>query len=152
MLTDSCSSNEFSSREEEQQGCPAAGSPLPAITWNKDGRPLESAGGGGVTVLDRGRRLEIQRAHLSDAGVYRCVAANLAGAAELTHSLQVYAPPVVSSPGGAVTVVVNEAARLRCEASGVPPPGLTWLKDGSPVASESHGLQVFIRTDSPHVA
>lgn len=51
-------------------------------------------------------------------------------------------PPVISSRGGTVTVVVNEAARLECEATGVPQPSLTWLKDGSPVASVSHGLQV----------
>lgn len=51
-------------------------------------------------------------------------------------------PPVISSRGGTVTVVVNEPARLECEATGVPLPSLTWLKDGSPVASVSHGLQV----------
>ena len=38
--------------------------------------------------------------------------------------------------------MVNEEARLQCEASGVPPPSLTWLKDGSPVASVSDGIQV----------
>lgn len=43
-----------------------------------------------------------------------------------------------------MTVVVNEAARLQCEATGVPLPSLTWLKDGSPVASVSHGIQVCI--------
>lgn len=53
-------------------------------------------------------------------------------------------PPVISSRGGTVTVVVNEPARLECEATGVPLPSLTWLKDGSPVASVSHGIQVPI--------
>lgn len=52
--------------------------------------------------------------------------------------------PVISSRGGTVTVVVNEPARLECEATGVPLPSLTWLKDGSPVASVSHGIQVPI--------
>ncbi|XP_042370765.1 hemicentin-1 [Plectropomus leopardus] len=121
--------------------CKATGSPLPAITWYKDGRPLTSAAG--VTMLKRGQVLEIERAQLSDAGIYRCVAVNLAGVAEITHSLQVYVPPVISSRGGTVTVVVNEAVRLECEASGVPLPSLTWLKDGSPVASVSHGIQVL---------
>ncbi|TMS20257.1 Hemicentin-1, partial [Larimichthys crocea] len=121
--------------------CKATGSPLPAITWYKDGRPLTSAAG--VTMLKRGQVLEIERAQLSDAGIYRCVAVNLAGVAEISHSLQVYVPPVISSQGGTVTVVVNEAARLECEATGVPVPSLTWLKDGSPVASESHGMQVL---------
>ncbi|XP_029988074.1 hemicentin-1 [Sphaeramia orbicularis] len=121
--------------------CKATGSPLPAITWYKDGRPLTSAAG--VTMLKRGQVLEIERAQLSDTGIYRCVAVNLAGVAEISHSLQVYVPPVISSRGGTVTVVVNEAARLECEASGVPLPSLTWLKDGSPVASVSHGIQVL---------
>ncbi|CAJ1060969.1 hemicentin-1 [Xyrichtys novacula] len=121
--------------------CKATGSPLPAITWYKDGRPLTSAAG--VTMLKRGQVLEIERAQLSDAGLYRCVAVNLAGVAEISHSLQVYVPPVISSRGGTVTVVVNEAARLECEATGVPAPSLTWLKDGSPVASVSHGIQVL---------
>ncbi|XP_070688049.1 hemicentin-1 [Pempheris klunzingeri] len=121
--------------------CKATGSPLPAITWYKDGRPLTSAAG--VTMLKRGQVLEIERAQLSDAGIYRCVAVNLAGVAEISHNLQVYVPPVISSRGGTVTVVVNEAARLECEATGVPVPSLTWLKDGSPVASVSHGIQVL---------
>ncbi|KAK2835266.1 hypothetical protein Q5P01_015750 [Channa striata] len=121
--------------------CKATGSPLPAITWYKDGRPLTSAAG--VTVLKRGQVLEIERAQLSDAGIYRCVAVNVAGVAEMFHSLQVFVPPVISSRGGTVTVVVNEAARLACEATGVPLPSLTWLKDGSPVASVSNGIQVL---------
>lgn len=55
-------------------------------------------------------------------------------------------PPVISSQGGTVTVVVNEAAKLECEASGVPTPSLTWLKDGSPV---SHDIQVpYLFSDS----
>ncbi|XP_071373120.1 hemicentin-1, partial [Centroberyx affinis] len=124
-----------------QLECKASGSPLPAITWYKDGRPLTSVAG--VTMLKRGQVLEIERAQLSDTGIYRCVAVNLAGVAEISHSLQVYVPPVISSRGGMVTVVVNEAARLQCEATGVPPPSLTWLKDGSPVASVSDGIQVL---------
>ncbi|KAM8746417.1 hemicentin-1 isoform 1-T1 [Acanthopagrus schlegelii] len=121
--------------------CKATGSPLPAITWYKDGRPLTSAAG--VTMLKRGQVLEIERAQLSDAGIYRCVAVNLAGVAEISQSLQVFVPPVISSRGGTVAVVVNEPARLECEATGVPLPSLTWLKDGSPVASVSHGIQVL---------
>uniref|UniRef100_A0A671W9G0 Hemicentin 1 n=1 Tax=Sparus aurata TaxID=8175 RepID=A0A671W9G0_SPAAU len=122
--------------------CISSGIPPPSITWLKDdGRPLTSAAG--VTMLKRGQVLEIERAQLSDAGIYRCVAINLAGVAEISHSLQVFVPPVISSRGGTVTVVVNEPARLECEATGVPLPSLTWLKDGSPVASVSHGIQVL---------
>lgn len=59
------------------------------------------------------------------------------------HPFVFVVPPSISSRGGTVTVVVNEAARLECEAAGVPLPILTWLKDGSPVASVSHGIQVL---------
>ncbi|XP_061680955.1 hemicentin-1 isoform X2 [Syngnathoides biaculeatus] len=121
--------------------CKAAGNPVPAIIWYKDGQPLTSTAG--VTMLKLGQVLEIERAQLSDAGMYRCVAINLAGFAEISQSLQVFVPPVISSRGGPVTVVVNEAAKLECEATGVPLPGLTWLKDGSPVTSVSHGIQVL---------
>ncbi|XP_035996829.1 hemicentin-1 isoform X1 [Fundulus heteroclitus] len=120
--------------------CQATGSPLPAVTWYKDGRPL--TGAAGVPVQKRGQVLEIGRAQLSDAGIYRCVAVNLAGAAEKVYSLQVFVPPEISSRGGTVTAVVNEAVKLECKASGVPVPSLTWLKDGSPVASVSHGIQL----------
>ncbi|XP_017276034.1 hemicentin-1 isoform X1 [Kryptolebias marmoratus] len=121
--------------------CKATGRPLPAVTWYKDGRLL--AGAAGLLMLKRGQVLEIEQAQLSDAGMYRCLAVNLAGAAEILYSLQVFVPPVISSRGGTVTVVVNEATKLPCEASGVPLPSLTWLKDGSPVASVSHGIQVL---------
>uniref|UniRef100_A0A3B4Z1V9 Hemicentin-1 n=1 Tax=Stegastes partitus TaxID=144197 RepID=A0A3B4Z1V9_9TELE len=117
-------------------------SPVSIITWFLSSVFLLPSISG-VTMLKRGQVLEIERAQLSDAGVYRCVAVNLAGVAELSHSLQVFVPPIISSRGGTVTVVVNEAARLQCEATGVPLPSLTWLKDGSPVASVSHGIQVL---------
>uniref|UniRef100_A0A3B5LKZ5 Hemicentin 1 n=1 Tax=Xiphophorus couchianus TaxID=32473 RepID=A0A3B5LKZ5_9TELE len=118
--------------------CKATGSPLP-VTWYKDGRPL--TGAAAVPIRKRGQVLEIEQAQLSDAGIYKCVAVNLAGAAEKVYSLQVF-PPEISSRGGTVTAVVNEAVKLECEASGVPVPSLTWLKDGSPVASVSHGIQL----------
>ncbi|XP_023810079.1 hemicentin-1 isoform X2 [Oryzias latipes] len=121
--------------------CKATGSPLPAVSWSKDGRPLTSVTG--VSVLKRGQVLKIERAQLLDAGVYKCLAVNLAGAAELLYSLQVFVPPTISSRGSTVAVVVNEAAKLECEASGVPLPSLTWLKDGSPVAIVSHRTQVL---------
>lgn len=60
----------------------------PAVSWSKDGRPLTSATG--VSVLKRGQVLKIERAQLLDAGVYKCLAVNLAGAAELLYSLQVF--------------------------------------------------------------
>lgn len=43
-----------------------------------------------------------------------------------------------------MTVVVNDPVRLECEASGLPVPTLTWLKEGSPISSFSNGIQVIL--------
>uniref|UniRef100_A0A8C4UE85 Hemicentin-1 n=1 Tax=Falco tinnunculus TaxID=100819 RepID=A0A8C4UE85_FALTI len=121
--------------------CRSSGNPLPATTWYKDNRPLTSAAS--ATFLNRGQVLQIESAQISDTGVYKCVAVNTAGTAELLYSLQVHVPPSISGSSDMVTVVVNNLVRLECEARGIPAPILTWLKDGSPVSSYSDGLQVL---------
>ncbi|XP_021053028.1 hemicentin-1 [Mus pahari] len=124
-----------------QLECKATGKPLPVITWYKDSHPL--SGSTSAAFLKRGQILEIGSAQLSDAGIYKCVAINSAGTAGLFYSLQVHVPPSISGSSSMVEVVVNNLARLECEARGIPAPSLTWLKDGSPVSSFSNGIQVL---------
>ncbi|XP_019490993.1 PREDICTED: hemicentin-1 [Hipposideros armiger] len=124
-----------------QLECKAAGNPLPAITWYKDNRPL--SGSTGVTFLNRGQILDIESAQITDAGIYKCVAINSAGATELFYNLQVHVPPSISGSNNMVAVVVNNLVRLECEARGIPAPSLTWLKDGSPVSGFANGIQVL---------
>lgn len=57
------------------------------ITWYKGQERLRA--GAGLALSGDGKRLELPRARLSDAGSYRCVASNAAGLAELRYSLQV---------------------------------------------------------------
>ncbi|XP_023605093.1 hemicentin-1-like, partial [Myotis lucifugus] len=122
-----------------QLECKAAGNPLPVITWYKDNRPL--AGSTSVAFLNRGQIIEIESAQIADAGIYKCVAINSAGATELYYSLQVHVPPSISGSSNVVAVVVNNLVRLECEARGIPAPSLTWLKDGSPVSGFANGIQ-----------
>lgn len=44
-------------------------------------------------------------------------------------------PPRIKGSGvqAEVSVVVNNVLELQCEASGIPTPSLTWLKDGRPL-------------------
>nr|XP_005290755.1 hemicentin-1 isoform X1 [Chrysemys picta bellii] len=121
--------------------CKASGNPLPTITWYKDSHPLTSAAS--VTFLNRGQIVQLDSAQISDTGIYKCVAVNTAGTAELFYNLQVHVPPSISGRNEMVAVVVNNLVRLECEARGIPTPILTWLKDGSPVSSFSDGLQVL---------
>ncbi|XP_026645393.1 hemicentin-1 [Microtus ochrogaster] len=121
--------------------CRAAGNPPPVIMWYKDNHPL--SGSTSVVFMNRGQILDIERTQISDAGIYKCVAINSAGATELFYSLQVHVPPSISGSSSMVEVVVNNLARLECEARGIPAPSLTWLKDGSPVSSFANGIQVL---------
>uniref|UniRef100_A0A8C6QPP1 Hemicentin-1 n=1 Tax=Nannospalax galili TaxID=1026970 RepID=A0A8C6QPP1_NANGA len=124
-----------------QLECKAAGNPVPAITWYKDNHPL--SGSTGVNFLNRGQIIDIESAQISDAGIYKCVAINSAGATELFYNLQVHVPPSILGSSSMVAVVVNNLVRLECEARGIPVPSLTWLKDGSPVSSFANGIQVL---------
>ena len=62
--------------------------PLAAITWYKDNRPL--LGSSSMTFLNRGQIINIESTQITDAGIYKCVAINSAGATELFYSLQVH--------------------------------------------------------------
>ena len=59
----------------------------PDISWFKGRQPVSARKG--VTVSADGRVLHIERAQVSDAGSYRCVAANVAGSTELQYGLRV---------------------------------------------------------------
>lgn len=61
---------------------------LAAVTWYKDNRPL--SGSTSVTFVNRGQILDVESAQITDAGIYKCVAINSAGATELFYSLQVH--------------------------------------------------------------
>ncbi|XP_030317358.1 hemicentin-2 [Calypte anna] len=113
--------------------CLASGLPAPSITWYKGNKQL-SAGPGRILSRD-GKHLEIQRAQLSDAGSYLCVASNVAGVAELWYSLRVAVPPRITASPSPLTVVLNDPVTLECDAIGTPTPVLLWLKDGTPVPS-----------------
>ncbi|CAH2311914.1 hemicentin-1 isoform X2 [Pelobates cultripes] len=120
--------------------CNAVGNPAPEITWFKGNAQLLISGE--VTLVD-GRHIQIGNAQIFDSGVYRCVATNAAGEAELTYMLEVHVPPSIFGESGVVSVIVNNSVRLECEATGFPYPGLTWLKDGSPVSSFIDGIQII---------
>ncbi|XP_050570610.1 hemicentin-2 [Cygnus atratus] len=117
--------------------CLATGVPAPDISWYKGNEQLVTSPG---RILSRDRkRLEIPRAHLPDAGSYRCVASNAAGDTELGYSLRVTVPPRITAGPSPVVAVTSEAVTLRCDATGSPTPVLLWLKDGNPVPEEVAG-------------
>ncbi|XP_007942419.2 hemicentin-2 [Orycteropus afer afer] len=123
--------------------CLASGVPPPDISWFKGHQPVSARAG--VTLSADGKVLHIQRAQLSDAGSYRCVASNVVGSTELQYGLRVNVPPHITLPPSLPgPVLLNTPVRLTCNATGSPSPTLMWLKDGNPVsAAGTPGLQVF---------
>nr|XP_021547233.1 hemicentin-2 [Neomonachus schauinslandi] len=123
--------------------CLASGMPPPDISWFKGRQPVSARKG--VTVSADGRVLHIERARLSDAGSYRCVASSMAGSTELQYGLRVNVPPRITLPPSLPgPVLLNAPVRLTCNATGAPSPMLMWLKDGNPVSTAgASGLQVF---------
>ncbi len=50
--------------------------------------------------------------------------------------------PVIIEHPEDIIVAKNEPATLRCEAEGDPQPEISWFKDGKPVTTAIHGLNV----------
>ncbi|XP_035392059.1 hemicentin-1 [Electrophorus electricus] len=114
--------------------CHATGSPQPQISWLRDGQPLLLTPR--TRLLSRDTVLRISPVQLTDSGVYMCVARSKAGLAERKFHLQVQAPPTVEHTEAIEDVIVVQGSMvtLTCEAHGVPPPTLVWLKDGQPLS------------------
>ncbi|KAG9483371.1 hypothetical protein GDO78_009341 [Eleutherodactylus coqui] len=122
--------------------CKASGKPIPVVTWSKDNHPIIATSEPSVTISDGGQILHIRSVQPYESGVYKCVASNIAGSADLTYVLQVHVPPSIHGSNEVISVIVNNPVKLECEATGFPTPGLTWLKDGRPVSSFGSGIQI----------
>ncbi|KAB0395663.1 hypothetical protein E2I00_016213, partial [Balaenoptera physalus] len=94
--------------------------------------------------------LQIVNASQEDEGMYKCAAYNPGGGEPLHPVLVLHAVlPLLDPPGStaeaariiyppeAQTIIVTKGQSLilECVASGIPPPRVTWAKDGSSVAS-----------------
>ncbi|XP_064650190.1 hemicentin-1-like isoform X2 [Lineus longissimus] len=118
--------------------CPASGVPPPTISWFKDGKPLIPDKE--VKMLGDGT-LEFSSAKAKDAGVYVCVATNIAGQTRYVIEFKVFVPPKFNDSVDGVdpriperpTVIVNNTITMSCPVSAIPPPQITWFKDGRPV-------------------
>lgn len=75
--------------------CEARGSPLPLVSWMKDGEPLLPQS------LEQGPSLKLEAVRIGDSGVYYCTAASEAGEARRSFRLTVMGGyPALSSFSG----------------------------------------------------
>ncbi|CAJ0917985.1 unnamed protein product [Ranitomeya imitator] len=135
--------------------CEVKAFPRATVIWYKDGQPL----GPESPLQMNGYKLHADKAQLSDTGRYTCVASNIAGEDEKDFDVIVQVPPTflklagillnadsdVSRNGDNKDVIVHNPLTLYCETNAVPPPSISWYKDGNLLTSND---KVFILPDS----
>ncbi|XP_038601048.1 LOW QUALITY PROTEIN: hemicentin-2 [Tachyglossus aculeatus] len=122
--------------------CNASGVPTPTLLWLKDGNPVSSSGTSDLQIFPGGRVLTLSSARVADSGMYSCVAVSVVGEDRRDLALQVHLPPSILGEELNVSVVVNKSVTLECQSHAVPPPVLSWLKDGRPLAPRP-GVQLL---------
>ncbi|EYB86265.1 hypothetical protein Y032_0282g1277 [Ancylostoma ceylanicum] len=117
--------------------CPATGSPLPAITWLRDGQTLLPSAR--HVFLDGGRQLQISNSQLEDKARYTCIATNAVGSDDLETSLEVVAIPVIlGSKHEKLEVIENFRQDLICDFNHTDSPvDIEWQKAGQTITQQT---------------
>uniref|UniRef100_A0A8C6UE90 Ig-like domain-containing protein n=1 Tax=Neogobius melanostomus TaxID=47308 RepID=A0A8C6UE90_9GOBI len=127
--------------------CRINGVPEANITWEWNRRPLSSTDLR-YTLLPVGI-LQIAAVSRTDAGLFRCVASNIANTRfsdeaqlSVTGNSHSYQDPVILSGPQNLTITVHQTAILECVATGNPRPIVSWSRlDGRSIGVE--GVQVL---------
>ncbi|XP_067607530.1 roundabout homolog 3 [Pseudorca crassidens] len=106
---------------------PPRGHPEPSVSWKKDGARLKEEEG---RITLRGGKLMMSHTLKSDAGMYVCVASNMAGERESGAAKLVVLerPSFLRRPVNQV-VLADAPVDFPCEVQGDPPPRLRWRKE-----------------------
>lgn len=117
--------------------CIVDGSPLPKMTWYKDGHEVTPNEHIKITHGHDGRcRLVIDKVDPGDSGCYKLVLTNKTGEVS-TQSCVAVTPkqryPVFIRPLQDHKVAVGETLHVEAKIAGFPMPEVRWFKDGLPV-------------------
>ncbi|XP_063960198.1 roundabout homolog 1-like [Lytechinus pictus] len=107
---------------------PPRGYPAPEVTWLKDDEPI-ILDNNRVKIVEDGNLL-LKELRKDDEGEYKCKAQNMAGemiSKEAYLTVQVK-PSFINPPQDTITAP-GEAAVLRCEVEGDPPPTVSWSRE-----------------------
>ncbi|XP_016059722.1 PREDICTED: roundabout homolog 3 [Miniopterus natalensis] len=105
---------------------PPRGHPEPSVSWKKGSAPVKEEEG---RITIRGGKLMMSHTHKSDAGMYVCVASNMAGERESAGAelAVLERPSFLQRPVDRV-VLADGPVHFPCEVQGDPPPRLHWRK------------------------
>uniref|UniRef100_A0A452QE03 Roundabout homolog 3 n=1 Tax=Ursus americanus TaxID=9643 RepID=A0A452QE03_URSAM len=106
---------------------PPRGHPEPSVSWKKDSARLKEEEG---RITIRGGKLMMSHTLKSDAGMYVCVASNMAGEREsgAAELVVLERPSFLRRPVNQV-VLADAPVGFPCEVQGDPPPRLRWRKE-----------------------
>jgi hypothetical protein len=127
--------------------CSISGDPRPTITWFKDGQQLPNDGRFQMADSEAETSLTITDVVPPDAGIYECVAKNVAGEVRCKARLNVIlaktgkeaeAGPKLEAPRftGQIQPVVGQEggnAEFRAKYIGFPEPTIRWSRNNEPV-------------------
>ena len=105
--------------------CHVTSFPPAVITWVKEYGKLKKA----RAVVNDGQ-LSIINAEKTDSGLYKCTASNKLGHnSAVTHLNVVELPRITVRPPLRLDLGAFQNVTVRCQASGDPPPKVTWKKE-----------------------
>ncbi|XP_029058917.1 muscle, skeletal receptor tyrosine-protein kinase isoform X5 [Monodon monoceros] len=115
--------------------CTTMGNPKPSVSWIKGDSALRE--NSRTAVLESGS-LRIHNVQKEDAGHYRCVAKNSLGTAySKLAKLEVEVFARILRPPESHNVTFGSFVTLRCTATGIPVPTITWIENGNAISSGS---------------
>ncbi|XP_075383293.1 muscle, skeletal receptor tyrosine-protein kinase isoform X2 [Mycteria americana] len=127
--------------------CTTMGNPKPSVSWIKGETVVKE--NARIAVLDSGN-LRIHNVQREDAGQYRCVAKNSLGTAyskpamvvvegererKAERETEIFAR-ILKAPESQ-NITFGSVVTLRCTATGLPVPTVTWLENGKAVSAGS---------------
>ncbi|KAM8873968.1 obscurin isoform 3-T3 [Spinachia spinachia] len=111
--------------------CKVTGSPVPLVSWLKDGLPLEDDPRHIITADRSGTfSLILDSVTAEDCGQYACYATSSMGSAGSVAKVVVCAPPRFVSRLEGACLIEGEDIQFTCSTLTTPFPRIRWLKDG----------------------
>ncbi|VDL71886.1 unnamed protein product [Nippostrongylus brasiliensis] len=119
------------------------------VTWYLDGVALSDSNPNIIFSEDK-HRLLVVKADVADAGLYRCVARNLAGESSKAFDVEVVVPLSIDESQWKRKPSVFEGSRVEigCPVSGHPAPSISWVVDGRILKDDESSRGIRLSDDN----
>ncbi|RMX58472.1 hypothetical protein pdam_00022152, partial [Pocillopora damicornis] len=115
--------------------CNATGNPEPNISWIFYGSHIKTTYNPRIAFSKGRQKMTITSIIRMDSGEYQCMATNMLG--NVSSRVATLDLPLITIHPERKTPMQGEKITLSCNATGNPEPSISWVKDGSPINSNS---------------